>query len=93
MYLKLRINIQFNAIQFNSIQFNSILPVQFNECFLFFYLDYIVRLGQFLRDDSKLLLEGHIYSVCDRQFGTIQTLFKKKKRNHSKPMGNRFGGT
>ena len=40
-------------------------PGQFKECFLFFYLDYIVRLGQFLRADFKFL------------FGTIQTLFKK----------------
>ena len=54
-------------------------PGQFKECFLFFYLDYIVRLGQFLRADFKFLLEGHTYSVCDRRFGTIQTLFKKRE--------------
>ena len=52
-------------------------PGQFKECFLFFYLDYIVRLGQFLWADFKFLLEGHTYSVCDRRFGTKQTLFKK----------------
>ena len=52
-------------------------PGQFKECILFFYLDYIVRLGQFLRADFKFLLDGHTYSVCDRRFGTIQTLFKK----------------
>ena len=54
-------------------------PGQFKECFLFFYLDYIVPLGQFLRADFKFLLEGHTYSVCDRRFGTIQTLFKKRE--------------
>ena len=54
-------------------------PGQFKECYLFFYLDYIVRLGQFLRADFKFLLEGHTYSVCDRRFGTIQTLFKKRE--------------
>ena len=54
-------------------------PGQFKECFLFFYLDYIVRLGQFLRADFKFLLEGHTYSVCDRRFGTIQTSFKKRE--------------
>ena len=42
-------------------------------------MDYIVRLGQFLRADFKFLLEGHTYSVCDRRFGTIQTLFKKRE--------------
>ena len=52
-------------------------PEQFKECFLFFYLDYVVRLRQFLRADSKFSLEGHTYSVCDRRIGTIQTLFKK----------------
>ena len=54
-------------------------PGQFKECFLFFYLDYIVRLGEFLRADLKFLLEGHTYSVCDRRFGTIQTSFKKRE--------------
>lgn len=52
---------------------------QFKECFLFFYLDYIVRLGQFLWADFNFLLEGHAYSVCDRRFGTIQTFFKNVK--------------
>ena len=59
-------------------------PGQFKECFLFFYLDYIVRLGQFLRADFKFLLEGHTYSVCDSRFGTIQMLFKKME-NHCFP--------
>ena len=54
-------------------------PGQFKECFLSFYLDYIVRLGQFLRADFRFLLEGHTYSVCDRRFGTIQTLFKRRQ--------------
>lgn len=52
-------------------------PGQFKECFLFFYLDHVVRRGQFLRADLKFLLEGHTYSVCDRRFGNIQTLFQK----------------
>ena len=52
-------------------------PGKFKECFLFFYLDYIVQPGQFLRVNFKFLLEGHTYSVCDTRFGTIQTLFKK----------------
>ena len=52
-------------------------PGQFKECFLFFYLDHVVRRGQFLRADLKFLLEGHTYSICDRRFGNIQTLFQK----------------
>ena len=44
--------------------------------FLFFHLDYIVRLGQFLWANFKFLLEGHTYSLCDRRFGTKKTLFK-----------------
>ena len=52
-------------------------PGQFKECFLFFYLDFIVRRGQFLRADLKFLLEGHTYSVCDRRFGTIQNVFQR----------------
>ena len=50
-------------------------PGQFKECFLFFYLDYIIRLGQFLRADFKFLLESHTYFVCDRRIGAIQTSF------------------
>ena len=52
-------------------------PGQFKEYFLFFYLDYIVRRGQYLRVDLRFLLEGHTYSVCDRRFGSIQTLFER----------------
>ena len=47
--------------------------------FFFFYLDYVVQLEQFLWANCKFLLEGHTYSVCDRQFETIQTLFKKRE--------------
>lgn len=54
-------------------------PGQFKQSYLFFYLDYIVRRGQFLRADLKFLLEGHTYSVCDRWFGNIQTLYKTKE--------------
>lgn len=54
-------------------------PNTFKESFLFFYLDYIVRRGQFLRTDLKFLLEGHTYSVCDRRFGVIQTLFQRQE--------------
>lgn len=54
-------------------------PGQFKECFLFFYLDYIVRCGKFLRADLKFLLEGHTYSVCDRRFGTIQSIFQRQE--------------
>ena len=54
-------------------------PGQFKECFLFFYLDYIVHQKKFIRADFKFLLEGHTYSVCDRRFGTIQTLFKRRE--------------
>ena len=54
-------------------------PGQFKECFLFFYLDFIVRRGQFLRADLKFLLEGHTYSVCDRRFGTIQNVFQRQE--------------
>ena len=47
----------------------------FKECYLFFFFDYLVKRGQFLRADLKFLLEGHTYSVCDRHFGTIQRVF------------------
>ena len=54
-------------------------PWQFKECFIFSYLDYIVRLGKFLRVDFKFLLQRHTYAVCDKGFGTIQTLFWKRE--------------
>lgn len=54
-------------------------PGQFKECYLFFYLDHLIRKQQFLRADLKFLLEGHTYSVCDRRFGTIQRLFKNRE--------------
>jgi len=47
-------------------------PAQFKENYLFFYMDYLVKKGDFLRTDLKFLLEGHSYSFCDRRFGTIQ---------------------
>ena len=47
-------------------------PAQFKENYLFFYMDYLVKKGDFLRTDLKFLLEGHSYSYCDRRFGTIQ---------------------
>ena len=55
-------------------------PGQFKECYLFFYLDYLVKTGQFLRVDLKFLLEGHSYSICDRRFGAIQQFFDKQER-------------
>lgn len=55
-------------------------PGQFKECFLFFYLDYLVKKGQFLRIDLKFLLEGHSYSICDRRFGCIQKFFDSVER-------------
>ena len=55
-------------------------PGQFKECFLFFYLDYLVKEGQFLRIDLKFLLEGHSYSICDRPFGCIQKFFDTIER-------------
>ena len=50
-------------------------PGQFKECFLFFYLQYLVKERRFLRIDLKFLLEGHSYSICDRRFGCIQKFF------------------
>ena len=47
-------------------------PAQFKENYLFFYMDYLVKKGDFLRTDLKFLLEGHSYSYCDRRFGTIR---------------------
>ena len=55
-------------------------PGQFKECFLFFYLDYLVKKGQFLRIDLKFLLEGHSYSICDRRFGCLQKFFDTVER-------------
>ena len=54
-------------------------PGQFKECYLFFYLDHLIRKQQFLRADLKFLLEGHTYSFCDRRFGTIQRLFQTQE--------------
>ena len=50
-------------------------PAHFKECYLFFYLDHLVKKGKFLRVDLKFLLEGHSYSICDRRFGSTQRLF------------------
>ena len=47
---------------------------------VFFYLDYLVKKGQFLRIDLKFLLEGHSYSICDRRFGCIQKFFDTVER-------------
>ena len=55
-------------------------PGQFKECYLFFYLDYLVRKGEFLRVDLKFLLEGHSFSICDRRFGCIQQFFNSQKK-------------
>ncbi len=55
-------------------------PGQFKECFLFFYLEYLVKKGQFLRVDLKFLLEGHSFSICDRRFGCIQSFFDTVER-------------
>lgn len=55
-------------------------PGQFKECFLFFYFDYLVQMGHFLRIDLKFLLEGHSYSICDRRFGCIQQFFNTIER-------------
>lgn len=55
-------------------------PGQFKQCFFFFYLDYLVKTGQFARVDLKFLLEGHSYSICDRRFGSIQQFFDKQER-------------
>ncbi len=52
-------------------------PSQFKENYLFFYLDQLVRRGDFLRVDLKFLLEGHSYSICDRRFASIQKLFNR----------------
>ena len=52
-------------------------PSQFKEQYLFFYLDYIVKRGDFLRADLKFMLEGHTYSYCDRRFGSVQSLLNR----------------
>lgn len=55
-------------------------PAQFIECYLFFYLDYLARKGEFLRVHLKFLLEGHSFSICDRRFGCIQQFFNTKEK-------------
>ena len=50
-------------------------PSQFKECYLFFFLEYLIKEEVFLRIDLKFLLEGHSYSICDRRFGCIQKYF------------------
>lgn len=54
-------------------------PAQFKEHYLFFYLDHLVRRGDFLRTDLKFLLEGHSYSICDLRFASIQRLFDRQE--------------
>ena len=54
-------------------------PAQFKEQYLFFYLNHLVKKGEFLRVDLKFLLEGHSYSICDRRFGSIQSLFDRQE--------------
>ena len=58
-------------------------PGQFKECYLFFYLDHLVKMGEFLRVDLKFLLEGHSYSICDRRFGCIQQFFNSQEKIES----------
>lgn len=58
-------------------------PGQFKECYLFFYLDHLVKMGEFLRTDLKFLLEGHSYSICDRQFCCIQQFFNSQEKIES----------
>lgn len=58
-------------------------PGQFKECYLFFYLDHLVKMGEFLRADLKFLLEGHSYSICDRQFCCIQQFFNSQEKIES----------
>lgn len=55
-------------------------PGQFKQCFLFFYLDSLVKNGTFLRVDLKFLLEGHSFSICDRRFGCIQQFFNTQEK-------------
>ena len=55
-------------------------PAQFKQCFLFFYLDNLVKNGTFLRVDLKFLLEGHSFSICDRRFGCIQQYFNTQEK-------------
>jgi len=55
-------------------------PGQFKECFLFFYLDYLVKKRQFLRIDLKFLLKRHSYLICNRRFGCIQKFFDTVER-------------
>ena len=64
------------------IIFSDNSPSQFKENFLLFYLDHLVKRGDFLRADLKFLLEGHSYSVCDRRFGNIQRLFDRQEVVH-----------
>lgn len=54
-------------------------PSQFKEQYLFFYLDYVVKRGDFLRADLKFMLEGHTYSYCDRRFGSVQSLLNRQE--------------
>ena len=50
-------------------------PSHFKECYLFFFLEYLIKEEVFLRIDLKFLLEGHSYSICDKRFGCIQKFF------------------
>ena len=53
---------------------------QFQECFVFCYLDRLVQNKYFLRIDLKFLLEGHSYSTCDRRFACIQQFYDTQKK-------------
>jgi len=52
---------------------------QFKEC-LVFYLNHLVKKEKFRRIDLKFPLEGHLYLICNRQFGCIQKFFYTVER-------------
>ena len=56
------------------------LLAQFKESYLFFYLDVLVRKGDFLRVDFKFLLEGHSFSIVTGGLAVFSNSSTPKKK-------------
>lgn len=56
------------------------LPAQFKECYLFFYLDYLVRKGEFLWVHLKFLLEGHSFQFVTDGLAVFSNSSTPKKK-------------
>ena len=68
------LNYPLKSLQETHGEFHHLIPWADNSPAQF-YLDHIVRKGDFLRVDLKFLLEGYSISTCEIPFGCIQQFF------------------